>query len=83
MNKIILQVYVPALGERYEMKIPRQLKVKQVTDIVSDYINNLGTGKYVPGDGAVLCDAVRGRAYSPNAFVEQLGLRNGDEILLI
>ncbi len=82
MNKIILMIIVPALGKEYEMKVPRQLKVKQLTDALSAFFENADIGSFYPKE-AVLCDAASGRNYNSNAFIEQLGLKNGDKMLFI
>ncbi|MBO5620872.1 MAG: hypothetical protein J5959_04515 [Butyrivibrio sp.] len=83
MNKLLLQVDIPAIGKSYEMKVPRQLKVKQLTDVLRTYFAGKGFGNYIPGNDVILCDSFSGKVFDSNSFIDQLGLKNGTKILFI
>ena len=81
-SKILIQVYVPAFGKYIEMRIPRQLKVGQVLDIIAEYFSG-SFNECIRGENLILCDADSGRSYSVNVFIEQLGLTNGSRIMVV
>lgn len=82
-DKLLIEIYLPASGQVYEMRIPRQLKVAQVTDMVTEYLKSKDDGEYVPTKEAVLCDRNTGKTYDTNAFIDRLGLENGTRLMLI
>ena len=83
MNKVLVEIFLPASGISYEMKIPRQLKVIQVLEMINNYLRNVEDAEYTPDADSVLCNANTGEIFESNAFIEELGLMNGAKIMLI
>lgn len=83
MNKLLLEVYLPASGISYEMRIPKQLKVAQVTEMIRQYLLMREEGEYVPTEDAVLCDGETGKIYDANLFLDSLNLANGKRVIFI
>jgi len=82
-NKYMVEVYLPAAGYSYEMRLPRQIKVAKATQMIIDFIRLRDEGEYVPGDDAKLYDMSSGMLYDWNAFVDKAGISEGTRMMLV
>lgn len=83
MEKILIQVRVPAINESYDMFIPRSLLVFEVLELMKKVVNILSKGRYEAGEGGVLCFADTGSIVNINLSVAELGIQNGSKLMLI
>ncbi len=83
MKKITLEVVVPASGNKYEMRFPRNIKVSDAEKMVNDYLRLRSDESFVPGADTLLCSSGSGRPLEGNLFIEELGLGNGDKLFVI
>ena len=83
MNKIIIEVYVPASGNRYEMKIPRSVQMYKVLELIKKAIAESEDGRYLPDDTAVLCDRRTRDIINLNFTATELGVKNGSKLMII
>ncbi len=82
-NKVIVEIFIPASGESYDVRIPLDIKMHEALQLVSAALSELTDGKYKATEQAVLCDAKTGIIYNINMEVAELGIRNGSHLLLI
>lgn len=82
-NKIMLELYLPASGKLYDVKIPKQISVYQATQMLVYLLSEMNIGEYIPDTNAILCNRVSGLPYNINASIESLGLHNGSQIMMI
>lgn len=83
MNKIMLELYLPACGKSIDVRVPLHLKVGEVREMMVNYFEASEECDYIPSANALLCDSVNGIPYDLNKFICQLGLSNGSKIMLI
>lgn len=83
MNKIIINVYVPASGNKYEMRIPADSQMFKILELIKKAVVDLEDGKYIPDDTAVLCDKVTGNMINLNLTAEEIGIQNGSSLMII
>ena len=83
MDKIIIEVYVPALGSEYDIEIPINLRFHQIAELIETAISRITCGNYVPSHEAVLCDRATGVLFDINMSPDQLCLHNGSRVTLI
>ena len=81
--KILVNVYVPAIGERYDVLIPDFLRVKNIISLVADTVKNLSNHLYTPSGEECLCSAEKGILLRENTTLEKYGIQNGDHLILI
>ena len=81
-DKILLEIYLPAIEKSMEVRISRQMKVAQVTEMLVDFLKHQDL-EYIPDEESCLCDAETGKIFGCNVFIENLGLHNGSKIMLI
>ena len=82
-NKVLVEVLVPASGEKFDVFIPLTIRMGEAVQLVSRAISDLTVGKYRAADNAIICNAETGLAYDVNPMVSDLGIRNGTRLLLI
>lgn len=83
MDKILVEVYVPAEGVSYDVLLPRELKIRDVILLLSKAVASLSNGCYEEEDGALLCDRQTGKLLDVNHSVYELSLQNGSSLMLI
>lgn len=83
MNKVLVQLYIPVTGEKYDVRLPRSISVKQATELLASFFTGMMGGAYIPDADSVLCDMETGIMYNVNSSVASLGLKNGSKLMLI
>lgn len=81
-NSILLELCLPAAERSFEVRVPRQLKVAQVTGMLIEFLKKRDE-EYLPTEDSVLCDLESGRAFDSNAFIGCIGLQNGSRVMLL
>lgn len=81
-NKILLEIYLPAAEKSIEVRIPRQIKVAQALGMLVEFLKRQD-GEYIPSDESVLCAMETGKAFDANAFIDNLGLHDGSQVMLV
>jgi hypothetical protein len=82
MNKVYVILYVPLIGERYEMFLPISKKIGSITKLLTKSVNELSDGTF-PIKDSLLYDRKDGIMYDLNITVKGSNIRNGSEIILI
>lgn len=82
-HKALVEISVPASGEKYDVWIPLGSRMSDVLKLVSAALSDLSNGKYCAAEDAVLCDAETGIIYNVNMEVAELGIKNGSRLMLI
>lgn len=83
MDKVLVEIRVPAAGQSYDLFIPLGCKMGEVVKMAAMALSDLSEGRYQAGSDAILCDAETGVIYNINMEVAELGIRNGSKLLLI
>lgn len=82
-NKALVEIFVPAAREKYDVYIPLESKMSEVIKMVAGALTELSNGKYKATDEAILCDADTGIIYNVNIEVAELGIKTGSHLMLI
>lgn len=83
MHKILVEVYVPALGASWDMFIPEQLRLYEVLEMMKKAVSDLSEGRFQADDSTVICHRESGKIININLSVGELGLRNASKLMLI
>ena len=83
MNKVLLELFLPASGKFFDVRIPRQISVYQATQMIICMLEEMNTGEYMPDMAVVMCDAKTGEQYDINVSIDSLKLCNGTKIMLV
>ena len=82
-HKVLVEIFVPASGESYDVFIPLESRMSEVVELVSEAIGELTGGRYLGTRDSLLCDRESGMIYNMNMAVAELGIENGTRLMLI
>lgn len=83
MNKVLVNVYVPMLNKSYDMFIPAQSQLFEVTELVKKAVAELSEGQFIPSQETVLAFKKSGAIPDINRTVFELEIGNGTKLMLI
>lgn len=83
MEKILIEIFLPASGKKFEVFVPIKNKLSEIQPVLADMIASLSIGVYTSSEESVLCDKETGIIYNINLSIEDLGLKNGSQLILI
>lgn len=83
MNKVLVKLYVPMLGESYEILIPINKRISKVVVLLVKSINEITSGTYNPSKMPLIYNKLTAKRYDINLTVKENGIKNGTELILI
>lgn len=81
--KLLVNVSVPAIGEKYDVLVPAFLRIKSVTLLIAETVENLSNHMYVLSGEECLYSADKNILLRPNATLEKYGIQNGDHLVMM
>ena len=81
--KILVNVFVPAISERYDILVPKTIKIKNAVSMIAGAVENLSGQQYVSSGEEELCSGEKNIVLRKTATLEQYGIRNGDHLILM
>ena len=82
MDKIMVELWIPAAELSYDVLIPRGSQLSTVQKLLVAAVSDLTAGKYQPQEDAAICDR-SGNILNIDMTVEELKLENGSKLMLI
>ena len=82
-NKLLVDVFVPLLEEKYELYIPINKRISVVIKLIEKALKEMTNGYYPIKEGSVIIDVQTGNVYDVNITVKESKMINGSEIILI
>lgn len=82
-SKALVEISVPAAGEKYDVFIPLDIKMGEVLQMVSGIMADLTQGKFRANEDTVLCNGFNGAVYDVNIEGAEQGIKNGSHLMLI
>lgn len=83
MNKYIVEIYLPAALQTYDVRIPANLPLHQFIALIGQAISRLSGGLYTADDNTILLQRESGAILNINMTPAELGLCNGSRLILI
>lgn len=83
MDKILIQIYLPAANRGYDVFIPLKSRLHEVKALLANTLTELSEGYYTVMDNTVVCEKATGKILDINMSVEELNLKNGSKLILI
>lgn len=83
MDKILVEVYLPAGNKSYDVYIPLKSRLHEVLALLAGTFTELSIGYFTASEDTVICDMVSGTIFNINMSAEELGLKNGSKLMLI
>lgn len=82
-NKVLVEVIVPHLEERYQVYIPINKRISVVIKLIEKALNEMTNGYYPIKEGSVIIDVESGNVYDINITVKESKMINGSQIILL
>ena len=82
-NKILINVVVPDIDEKYDLYIPINKKIGNVIGLLQKAIKELTNGIYEGTNKACLYNRLTGEKYAVNSIVRETNIRNGTILILL
>ena len=79
--KVLIKLYVPEIEESYEMYIPINKYIGEISELLCKLVNDLSK-VYPIKKNACLCTRYSGIIYDKNNTIRQTDIRNGTELVL-
>ena len=83
MNRITIEIYLPSAAKTFDVSIPIDMYLHQVTELAAKILTELSGGFYSADETSVLCDKNTGAFLNGNMMVWELELQNGSQLMLI
>ena len=83
MNKILVKLYVPTIGEEYDIWIPLNKRIYNVIKLLIKAVNEFSGGYYKPSSMPLLYDRLTAKPYELDKSIIETNIRNGSGLILI
>ena len=83
MEKVLVEVFVPVIGEAYDIFIPLKSDMSEVAQLLKKAVTELSNGHFVASEETSVCYRENGTIINVNMSVYELGIRNGSKLMLI
>lgn len=82
-NKVLVEVSVPVAEKRFDIYIPNDVVMRDLTRMIASTLEGLTDGNYKATLESILCDATTGLPYDLDKFVVELKINNGSRLILL
>lgn len=83
MDKVLVEVFVPALNTTYDVFVPLSSPMYEVLELIKKAVSDLSDGRFVANDHTAICRRDTGAIININLSVYELEIRNGSKLMLI
>lgn len=83
MNKVLVEVCVPATGDCFDTFVPTDVPIEGVTKVLADGVAELTDGKYVLSGWEQLCLKEPSGLLDPSLTLQDYGIKDGTQLYLI
>ncbi|MCL1794947.1 MAG: hypothetical protein FWG34_13905 [Oscillospiraceae bacterium] len=83
MKKYLVDVYLPALGNHYDVYLPAGKRIGEAASLLSGIMASLSGGNFNSGADCVLINADDGKPMDYAMSVYDAGIRNSSSLILI
>lgn len=81
LYKVLIKLYVPEIDETYEMFIPINKTIGEISFLLCKLINNISK-VYPIRNNTRLVNRVTGEIYDRNITVRESNIRNGSQLII-
>lgn len=82
MEKIIINLEIPAISQKYDVMINPEMSVEEITRLICKVVEDLSDHAYVPSNSEILCVAEDQRILRGAELFSRYSIKNGDHLLM-
>ena len=79
--KVLIKLFVPEIEETYEMYIPINKTIGEISELLSKLVNDLSK-VYPVKKNACLCNRYTGIIYEKQYLIRNTDIRNGTDLII-
>lgn len=83
MNKVLIKLYVPTLGENYDIYIPVNEMIWKVNRLIVKLISDMSNNNFSIDKDYALINIDTGMIYNNNDIIINTDIRNASRLLLV
>lgn len=83
MDKVLIEVYLPAADRAFDVLVPKDTKMHELTKLLSSMLSEMVKAFFLPSDDMVLCERSSGKPLDIDLSVQELAICNGTKLILI
>ena len=83
MDKILVEVFLPAANRTYDMYIPKKSKIHEIIFLMGNVLEELSQGFFIQASDLILFNKETQKMLDINLSVEDHNLKNGSKLILI
>ena len=82
-NKVLIKLYVPTLGETFDIFIPVNEMIWRVNRLIVKLVSDMSEGSFILDKDYAMINMDTGKIYDNNDIIINTDIRNATRILLI
>lgn len=82
-NKVLVEILVPSIEEKYDVYLPINKKIGNITILLCRAINEFTNGVYLGDTTVCLYNNVTGEKYNIDDVLRVTDIRNGSTLVLM
>ena len=82
-NKVYIKLKVPEIDKEYDLYLPVNKKIGNITNLLNEAINELSLGEIEVSENNKLYNEKTMEEYSPDTLLLNTNIRNGTTLILI
>lgn len=82
-NKVLINIFVPAIQTYYNAYIPINKKVGTIKNYILKSINEISGGYLELSNNYIFLDRDTGIEYDNNLYIKDTNIRNGSKLIII
>lgn len=82
MDKVMITLVVPSLGEKFDVLLPIFLTIRELTPLLTKALTEITENRYVASGSEILCSGERQAVFDQMSTIKECGIQNSDCIYL-
>lgn len=83
MNKVLVELHIPATGDRFDTFVPVDVPIKDLIGVFAGGVAEITNGKYVVSGSEHLCMKESTGLLNPRLSLKDYGVKNGMRLYLV
>lgn len=83
MDKILIRLSVPVLGNEFDLFVPVNLKIRLLTGILAEGVSELSNGRYILSGEEMLNQRTPNRLLDPEKTLAEYMVEDGADLVLL
>ena len=83
MNKVLVELYIPAIGEHFDTFAPVDVPIKDMIGVFASGVADVTNGRYVISGSEQLCTKTPDGLLAPHLSLQDYGIKDGTRLYLI